>query len=180
MEDLSLHILDIIENSINAGAKRIELTIKEDAKKNIFMIKIKDDGKGMSKDTINKALDPFFTTKENKRIGLGLSLLAQATEEVQGNFKIHSKEGSGTTICAKFIYDHMDRKPLGDIAETIITLIASHGHTIDFLYKHQKHNHSFLLDTISIKKELGDLAIDDPEVLELIRNRINEELIVNK
>ena len=88
MEDLSLHILDIVENSIEAKASKIEIIINEDVKRDLLMIKIKDNGKGMDEETVKKVLDPFFTTRTTRRVGLGLSLLAQATKESNGNFEI--------------------------------------------------------------------------------------------
>ena len=173
MQDLSLHILDIVENSINAGAKRIEIIIEENTKKNMFVLRIKDNGKGMDKKTLAKVLDPFYTTKKTKRIGLGLSMLAQATREAEGTFNIKSKKGQGTTIIAKFVYNHIDRKPIGNMAETMIALIASNGLNIDFIYAHSKNGQGFVFDTKYFKKELKDLSINDPEVLSLLRKRIS-------
>lgn len=176
MQDLSLHILDVVENSIDAGAKRVEITIDENTKKNLLIVKIKDDGEGMNKKTLAKALDPFFTTKKTRRIGLGLSMLAQATKEAEGSFDITSKKGKGTKVTAKFVYDHIDRKPIGNMAETIIALVASNGLKADFIYKHSKNGKDFVFDTRYLKKELNGILINEPEVLNLLRKRILTEL----
>ncbi len=138
MEDLSLHTLDIAENAIRAKAKRIEIKIFEDIKENLLSIRIKDDGVGMDEEMLKKALDPFFTTKRNRKIGLGLSMLAQAAKEGGGDIRLDSKTGKGTDVLADFQYDHPDRKPLGDMNETIATLIAGHPE-VHFIYEHKKN-----------------------------------------
>ena len=176
MQDLSLHILDIVENSIEAGATKVKITVEEDVRQNRLIVKIKDNGKGMDKKTLDKALDPFYTTKKTGRIGLGLSMLAQAAKEAEGDFNVKSKRGRGTTITAQFVYDHIDRKPLGDIAETLIALIASHGLKVDFIYKHKKNNKRFVIDTQDIKKELDGVPINNFEVLKLLQKNIRKEL----
>lgn len=134
MEDISLHILDILENSISASAKRVEIKVFEEREKDLLTLKIKDDGKGMNKETQKRALDPFFTTKKRKRIGLGLPLLHQSAKEAGGDFIINSKEGKGTKIVATFKLSNIDRKPLGNISETIRVLRASHPE-IRFVYE---------------------------------------------
>jgi len=151
MEDLSLHILDIVENSIRAHAKKIEIKIIEEKKKDLLTIEIIDDGKGMDKKTLKNVLDPFFTTKSTKRVGLGLSLLAQSAEESGGSIKIESKPGQGTKVKAVFGYSHIDRKPLGDVNESLKVLIAANP-DINFIYEYQKDNTNYYLDTKGIKK----------------------------
>lgn len=146
MEDISLHILDIAENSISAGAGRIEIRIDEDQSKDSLTIEIKDDGKGMDEKTLKKAVDPFFTTRTTRKVGLGLSLLAQAARESGGMLDLRSKLGKGTIVKAVFRFSHPDRKPIGDINETIRTLIAGHP-GIDFLYEHKKNNSIYRFDT---------------------------------
>lgn len=151
MEDLSLHILDIVENSIRAHAKKIEIKIIEEKKKDLLTIEIIDDGKGMDKKTLKNVLDPFFTTKNTRRVGLGLSLLAQSAEESGGSIKIESKPGQGTKVKAVFGYSHIDRKPLGDVNESLKVLIAANP-DINFIYEYQKDNTNYYLDTKGIKK----------------------------
>jgi len=146
-----LHILDIVENSIRAHAKKIEIKIIEEKKKDLLTIEIIDDGKGMDKKTLKNVLDPFFTTKSTKRVGLGLSLLAQSAEESGGSIKIESKPGQGTKVKAVFGYSHIDRKPLGDVNESLKVLIAANP-DINFIYEYQKDNTNYYLDTKGIKK----------------------------
>jgi signal transduction histidine kinase len=152
MEDLSLHILDIVENSIAAMAKRIEIRIEEDQARDLVAIEIKDDGKGMDEQTVKKALDPFYTTRTTRRVGLGLSLLAQAAEDSEGTFDLISSPGKGTTVNATFRLSHPDCKPMGDIGQTIQVLVMSHPE-IDFLYEHKSDNSTYRFDTREVRKE---------------------------
>ena len=177
MEDLSLHILDCAQNSIRAGAHLITITIEERINDNMFSITIEDDGKGMDQTTLKSAQDPFFSTKPNKRIGLGISMLAQAAKEADGAFSIDSCPGQGTTIQADFKHDHIDRKPLGKMADTIITLIASGTEDLNILYIHLYDHQSFVFDTRTIKKELGGISIKDPSVLSELKNMIDEAFV---
>lgn len=124
MEDLSLHILDIVENSIAASASRIEILIAEDTHQDQLCLQIKDNGQGMDADACKKALDPFFTTRTTRRVGLGLPLLAQAAQDSGGKLEMTSEPGQGTTVKAIFQLSHPDRKPLGDIAETLRTILS--------------------------------------------------------
>ena len=146
MEDLSLHILDIAENSIAAEAKRIEIRIEEDQVKDVLAIEIKDDGNGMDEEMRRKVLDPFFTTRTTRKVGLGLPLLAQASRESEGTIEIDSKPGQGTTVRAVFRYRHIDRRPLGNIHETIQTLVVGHPE-IEFLFEHTKDGSTYRYDT---------------------------------
>jgi DNA mismatch repair ATPase MutL len=172
MEDISLHILDIVENSITAGASKIEIKIVEDIKANLLSVEIKDNGKGMDEEMLRRACDPFFTTKTTKKVGLGIPMLAQSAKESMGDIKITSKKGEGTTVYARFQYDHIDRKPLGNIAESIIVLIVSNP-DIDFLFQHIKNGKTYILDTAKIKKELENVPINAPEVIKIIKDDIN-------
>ncbi|MEO0126784.1 MAG: ATP-binding protein [candidate division WOR-3 bacterium] len=176
MQDLSLHILDIVENSIDAGATKIEIMIDENLKKNLLKIMIKDNGKGMDKKTLKKVLDPFYTTKTVRRVGLGLSLFAQSVREAEGNIKIKSKKGKGTVVNAVLTYNHIDRKPLGNMCDTIMALIGTRGNEIDFVYEHCKDNKCFRLDTKEIKDVLNGIPINNAEVIKFLREKIKKEI----
>ncbi len=135
MENLSLHVLDIAENSVRAGAKTIEIELKNDPEKDLLTIRIRDDGKGMSDQEIKNALDPFYTTKENKRFGLGLSLFEQACRDTGGSFRITSEKNTGTEVLATLKPRHPDMKPVGEMLETMAVLIAGQP-AIRFVYTH--------------------------------------------
>ena len=176
MRDISLHLLDIVENSFEAGADIIEIGVVEDLANNTLRLSVKDNGSGLDPQQLARATDPFYTTKDTKRVGLGIPLLAQASREAGGEFRIQSRPGRGTTINASFIHDHIDRKPLGDIPETLVVLIASRGGKADILYTHQKNGNTFSLDTRELKRELGDLPITQPDVLSLVKEKIKDGL----
>lgn len=144
MEDLSLHILDVVENSIDAGAKRIKIEIYEDLKLDLLKIEIVDDGKGMDKETLRKSLDPFFTTKTVRKVGLGLSLFREAARMANGDFVIRSDVDKGTKVMATFQHSHIDRKPFGDMTKTLMTLIVGHPEVrISYLHKEDGITHTF-------------------------------------
>ncbi len=173
MQDLSLHILDIAENSTNARATRIAISIEENSAKNQLLLRVRDNGRGMTEQNRRQVLDPFYTTKKVRRVGLGLPMLAQAVRETGGRLTIRSRIGAGTVITACFIYDHIDCKPIGNMAETIINLVAGHGQKIDIVYKHCKDARCYIFDTRSIKRGLRDVPITNPAVLNYLKKNIN-------
>ena len=175
MEDISLHILDIVENSIAAGANRVEIRVIEDTRKDILSVEIRDNGKGMSEEVLENAVDPFYTTRTTRRVGLGLSLLSQSAKEAEGDMTIKSKEDDGTIIYAYFKHSHIDRKPLGNMAETLIVLIAGNP-AVDFLYEHKFNNRIYSIDISEIREELGDIPLSSPDVIEAIRKDIQSGL----
>ena len=172
MEDLSLHILDIAENALSAGAGRVEVRVEEDIGRDLLILTIQDNGEGMDAETVRHATDPFFTTKTVRRVGLGLPLLKQAAEECDGRFSIISEKGRGTMVTASFRYSHIDRKPLGDIAATLVVLIAGNPGA-DFLFAYRKDGYRYRFDSRRIKQELGEVPITMPKVLEFVRQDIS-------
>jgi anti-sigma regulatory factor (Ser/Thr protein kinase) len=175
MLELSLHILDIAENSTRAGAKTVRIDITEDEAQDRLIIEIRDDGAGMDEETLGKALDPFFTSKKVRRVGLGLPMLAEAAERTGGRFEIESAVGGGTRVRVEFRHSHIDRQPLGDIPGTFMTLIAGNP-GVNFEYRHRKGRGTFTLDTGEIREELDGVPINNAEVLQFLRNRIREGL----
>lgn len=146
MQDLSLHILDIAENAIRAGSDRITIEIVEDEKNDKLVVSIEDNGKGMNEETIKKAMDPFFTTKSGKKFGLGLSLLSQAAHQSEGSFKVDSKEGVGTKVTASFKLSHPDTKPIGNILETLTTLMAAEP-AKQFIFDYKEGDNHYHFDS---------------------------------
>jgi hypothetical protein len=136
MEDLSLHVLDIVENSLAAKARKVSIRVEESRSRDRLVLAIADDGRGMGARRSAQALDPFFTTKKKaRRIGLGLPFLAQAAQAAGGGLKLTSAPGRGTRVRAIFRLGHVDRQPLGDMAETLAVLVAGHPET-EFRYTH--------------------------------------------
>ncbi|HBM76371.1 MAG TPA: ATP-binding protein, partial [Clostridiaceae bacterium] len=173
MKELSLHILDIVQNSIDAGSNIISITINEDTIRDTLVIKVKDNGKGMDAQTARKARDPFFTSRTTRKVGLGIPLLAAAAERCGGSLKINSLPGKGTEISASFIHSHIDRAPIGNMWDTVSGLIAC-NEDVDFIYTHVFNGNTFKLDTRDIKKILKEVPITSPEVIGWIRDRIKD------
>jgi len=173
MLELAEHILDIAENSVRAGARLIEIDIAEDTASDTLSIKITDDGHGMKQDEINKATDPFYTTKTVRRVGLGIPLLADAARITGGSFNLESQEGKGTTVKATFGLSHVDRQPMGNIISTLIVLIAGNS-DVDFFCKYRHNDRQSEFDTRTIRKEIEDVPINHPEILKYIRGVLEE------
>jgi hypothetical protein len=173
--ELALHILDIVENSIRAEANLVRILIREDRSKDLFLMQIKDNGRGMTPEEQKKALDPFYTTKKVRRIGLGLPMLSNAAERTGGKMTLSSRPEAGTTVTAKFGLFHIDRQPLGDIASALIAIIVGNP-GIDIIYKHEVNSREYLLDTRDIKKALEDIPLNHPEVTSFLRESIKEGL----
>jgi anti-sigma regulatory factor (Ser/Thr protein kinase) len=148
MEDLSLHVLDIAENSIEANAHRVAIRVEERPSRDLLVLEITDDGRGMSPGLLSRALDPFVTTKRTKRIGLGLPLLAQAARATGGKVTLRSRPGRGTKVRATFRLSHIDLQPLGDMAETLTVLMVGHP-DVHFRYTHKTDEGSYVFSTSS-------------------------------
>jgi len=175
MIELALHVLDIAENSIRADAALLEITIAEDLVQDRLIIDIQDNGRGMTEEELNKALDPFYSTKKVRRIGLGLPMLSQSCRSSGGDFHIASRPEAGTRVIAEFGHSNIDRQPLGDMAGAIVALILEKPE-IDIRYTHRKDSRSYILDTREIRAELGDIPLNHLEVIKLIRDNIREGL----
>lgn len=168
MQDLSLHILDVVENSIDAGAGNVEIAIREDRVKDRLTVEIADDGCGMDEAELKQATDPFYTTRQTRRVGLGLALFEQAARAAGGEMRVASQPGVGTTVTATFQRSHIDRKPLGDITGTLLTLIVAHP-GVEFTYIHQDEESEVSFNTKEIKAQLGSLPLSSPEGLSVVR-----------
>jgi hypothetical protein len=175
MTELSLHILDIVQNSISAKATAVSIVISESITGNSYKIEITDNGKGMDEETVAKALDPFYTTRTTRSVGLGLPLFKQAVELCEGKFLIESLPGKGTSIKASMLGNHIDRQPLGDIAGVLVQLISSYS-SIHFLYKHETDYGKYEFDTNTIIGTLDGIPINDVNVIRFLRQMIQENL----
>lgn len=180
MKDLSLHILDLSQNSISAGARVVQITVDEDAEADRLTICIEDNGKGMDKDFLERVKDPFVTTRTSRKVGLGIPLMLAACKRCEGDLIIESEINIGTKLTATFKHSHIDRAPIGDMAETMLSLILA-GSTgrenVDFVYKHVINQRDFCFDTREIKDVLGtEISLSEPDVLMWIKDYINEGL----
>jgi hypothetical protein len=148
----------------------------EDREADRLTLEIRDDGKGMTEEEWKRALDPFYTTKKVRRVGLGLPMLAQAAANAGGGLEIESQPEAGTTVKVVFGLNHIDRQPLGDLPGTIVTLIAGNP-DIHFVYRHRCVGRVYTLDTDEIKKEIEDVPINHIEVLKFIRHHVEDGLM---
>ncbi|MBR3591697.1 MAG: sensor histidine kinase [Clostridia bacterium] len=182
MKELSLNVLDITENSVKAGATLTEISILENSD-TLTMI-VKDDGCGMSEEILRTVENPFYTTRTTRKVGLGIPLLKMAAEMTGGSVKIVSSTDAathGTTVTAVFYKNHLDFTPLGDIKETVVTLIQGHPDT-DFLFVHQTPSGEVKLDTRELRVILEGVPLDTYEVIVWIKEYLNEqyELLENR
>ncbi|MBQ9832564.1 MAG: sensor histidine kinase [Clostridia bacterium] len=171
MKEISLHILDLVQNSIRAEAKRIDLTIEEytDKTNDTLKVVLQDDGCGMSEEMVKSVTSPFVTTRTTRKVGLGIPLFKAGCEACGGSFKIESEEGKGTLLTGVYRHSHIDRPPLGDIADTVL-LIATGNINIRFVYTHRVNENEYMLDTLELKRILGEVPLDDPEVIMFIKD----------
>jgi signal transduction histidine kinase len=180
MQDISLHILDIIENSVRAKASLIRIEIVREMMRNKLKFIIEDDGIGMDEDTLKSAQNPFYTSKLErvKKVGLGIPLFKQNAEMCNGKFEMESELGKGTRLLAVFQYDHLDRMPLGNMKDTFVGSIIGHQE-IDFKIILRNIGldgtvDEFIFSTREIKEELGDIPLSYPDVMTFIDQSIEE------
>jgi hypothetical protein len=177
VRELSLHILDVVENGITAGADIIRIQVEESRAADLLSIKITDNGRGIPAEKLDNLQNPFVTSRTTRRVGLGLSLLAAAAERCDGKLAAKAGTDGGTEVLATFQYSHIDRAPIGDMASTMTTLMIGNPQ-IHFVYTHVVDGREFMMDTRELKKELGDHALEDPMVIhhlgESIRTSLNQ------
>lgn len=173
MRELSLHLLDIAENSVAAGARNIKISVREDLVADRLALSVKDDGKGMDAQTAARILDPFVTSRTTRKVGLGLPLLKEAAELCNGGLHIQSAVGEGTTVEVTFQHSHIDRMPLGDLASTFLTLLVS-SPQIHWEFEYQTALDSYRFDDAAIKQVIEDIPLSDPLILSFLREEITQ------
>ena len=173
MKELSLHILDIMQNSITAGASLVELTVIEDIKADILKFTISDNGCGMSPEMVKKVIDPFTTSRTTRKVGMGIPLLKLAAENTGGGIELSSEVGKGTVISATFGYSNIDRQPLGNMAETMLGIVTSYEET-DFVYIHRVNDKEYKFDTRENKAVLGGVSFKESEVMMWLKSYFEE------
>ncbi len=184
MLELALHILDILQNTIEAGATRVRLTIVEDQHADRLTIAVTDNGRGMDEQTARRVLNPFYTTRTTRHVGLGLPLFAAAAEGAGGGLAIRSQPGTGTTVETTFRLSHPDRQPLGDVAGTLLTFLLS-GKAPELVYEHRVladeapasspvRTNEFSFDTADIHAELAGLPLNEPRVAQWLTEFLAE------
>jgi anti-sigma regulatory factor (Ser/Thr protein kinase) len=173
LRELALHILDIAENSISAGADQIKISVNEDFLKDLLTITIEDNGKGMEAETLDRITDPFITSRTTRQVGLGIPFFKAAAEACEGTFQIESEVGAGTKVATVFKHSHIDRMPLGDITGTLQTLIIGTPE-VNWVFEYVVDQNCFVFDDQPIKETLDGVPLSEPAVMKFIREMINE------
>ncbi len=174
MRELSLNILDIAQNSISAGASLTEIVVNENTKEKTLLIGIYDNGCGMTEEQVKSVIDPFFTTRTTRKVGMGIPLFKMSCEQTGGKFTIESEKGVGTKINALYKTDSIDFTPLGDIAATIVTIVSMNADK-EFLYRRILDDKEFIFSTVEIKKILDGVPLSEPSVMNWIEEYLNEQ-----
>lgn len=175
MKELSLNLLDIVQNSLAAGARLVEIRLRE-AADGWLTFSVRDDGCGMDAETVKRVLDPFYTTRTTRKVGLGIPLLKLAAEQTGGEVSITSSQGPShaTTVKATFDTRHIDFTPLGDVVSTVCSLIQGNPR-VDFLFEHETPAGSVRLSTAEMRGMLGDVPLDSFEVLQWVKEYLSEQ-----
>ena len=174
MRELSLNILDIAQNSISAGASLTEIVVNENTKEKTLLIGIYDNGCGMTEEQVKSVIDPFFTTRTTRKVGMGIPLFKMSCEQTGGKFTIESEKGVGTKINALYKTDSVDFTPLGDIASTIVTIVSMNADK-EFLYRRVLDDKEFIFSTVEIKKFLDGVPLSESSVMNWIEEYLNEQ-----
>ncbi len=173
MRELSLNVMDVAQNSVRADAGLVTITVTESDKSDSLTISIADDGCGMTEEQVSQVIDPFFTTRTTRKVGLGVPLFKLSAEQTGGSFDIKSELGKGTVTTASYVKSHVDMTPLGDINSTVSILIRCNP-DIDFVFTRTTDKGSFTLDTRELRVVLEGVPLDTPDVLEWIEQYLKE------
>ncbi len=169
-------------NSVRAGAKNIAILLEEED--HLLTLRIVDDGCGMTAEQVEKLSNPFFTTRRTRKVGLGVPFLRMLSEMTGGKVTVTSRheaeyEDHGTTVTATFHTDHIDFIPLGDVVETIVTLIQGNPDS-DYVFKHKAEGLDVSMDTAEMRAILGgEVPLNTYEVLAFIREFLKGQYIEN-
>lgn len=180
MKEISLHIMDIAENGVTAGAKTIQIAVEENLRSDRLQVAIRDDGKGMDAEMLSRIADPFVTTRTTRKAGLGIPLFKAAAEACNGRFVIQSRPGMGTNLEIVFQHSHIDRMPLGDLNGTFLTLLVGYP-AVRWIFEYAavpasevEQKHDFIFDSQPVCEMLGDVPLTEPEVLSYLKNLFYE------
>jgi anti-sigma regulatory factor (Ser/Thr protein kinase) len=179
MREIALHLLDLAENSVSAGARAITISVCEDLDADRLTARIEDDGGGMDEETVRKVSDPFFTSRTTRKVGLGIPLLKEAAEASNGSMKIQSKPGAGTQVEVSFQHSHIDRMPLGNLSTVFLELTVAHP-DIHWFFHYTARTHgsqeTYEFNDEPVKEILGDVPLTHPDVLAYLRETLEEGL----
>jgi anti-sigma regulatory factor (Ser/Thr protein kinase) len=175
MNDLAMHILDIVQNSISAGASNIWIEVLVSIARDLLSISVKDDGKGMTPEMVAKVTDPYCTTRTTRKVGLGLPLLRQGAEQAGGSLSIDSTVGVGTTVKAVYGLSHIDRPPMGDLANAYVLLLGANP-DINIVLHYTTDEEDFSISTKELDEALDGLPLNDPQVMKLVYEMVSSNI----
>ena len=175
MEELSLNILDIAQNSVRANATRVDITVAELPAEDRLVITINDNGCGMTPVQVAHVEDPFYTTRTTRKVGLGVPFFKMAALMTGGDFSIQSQVGKGTRVRAVFGLTHIDRMPLGNMADTMCILMGC-NEQINFSFTYQVGEAVFTVSTAQLQEILDGVPLNTPQVMDFIRGYIKENM----
>ena len=176
MRDLSLHLLDLAQNSITAGASlvTIRLTLGEDR---MLTMELIDNGKGMSPELLARVTSPFATTRTTRKVGLGIPMMKENAEKAGGTFSLESEEGKGTTLTCSMDTGNIDCLPLGDLSGTLLSLMLTNPLFPDFLFEGKSPKGEGNFDTREVRQALGsDIPFNEPSVAAWLKEALDEEI----
>ena len=179
MKEIALHLLDLAENSVSAHAQTVRIDVREDFRTNQLITSVEDDGDGMTDEMVKQVVDPFTTSRTERKVGLGIPLLKESAEACMGGMKITSAPGAGTKVEATFQHSHIDRMPLGDLPSTFLTLTLAHPEihwifTYAFTPPYKGSVRSYEFDDQPIKETLDGLPMTHPDVIAYLRSSLEE------
>jgi len=174
MRDLSMHVLDIAQNSVKANAKTVEISFTVDAQRWLTIV-FTDDGNGMVPELLARVKDPFTTTRTTRKVGLGIPLITENAERTGGGVSIQSVPGQGTTLTATFDLNNIDCPPMGEMCDTLLTLVVLNPDRPEFIFTAFAPGQEAGFDTRTVREALGGVPLNEPEVAQWIRDAINEE-----
>jgi anti-sigma regulatory factor (Ser/Thr protein kinase) len=175
VEDICFHLVDLVQNSVAAGATTILLRIVESETQDTLTLAVTDNGRGMDGPTLEKVQDPFFTTKSFKKVGLGIPLLKATAQSCHGAFDIRSDAGRGTEVTARMERSHLDCPPLGDLRETLLSLLVSLD-GVDLQFSYRSDRGEFDISSGAIRRQVGELHFSHPEIYRFLKGYIHEGL----
>ncbi len=170
-----MHILDIVQNSISAGAKNIWIEVLVSIARDLLSISVRDDGKGMTPEMVAKVTDPYCTTRTTRKVGLGLPLLRQGAEQAGGSLTIDSTVGVGTTVRAEYGLSHIDRPPMGDLANAYVLLLGANP-DINIVLHYITDENDFSISTKELDEALDGLPLNDPQVMNLVYEMVSSNI----
>ena len=176
MRDLSLHLLDLAQNSITAGASLVTVRISL-AEDGMLTMQLVDDGKGMSPELLVRVTSPFATTRTTRKVGLGIPMMKENAEKAGGSFSLESTEGAGTTLTCTMDTGNIDCLPLGDLSGTLLSLMLTNPLYPDFLFEGKSPKGEGSFDTREVRAALGsDIPFNEPSVAAWLKEALEEEI----